>query len=335
MPGTPQFGATKSADVQIHVTTTAGPFLVTRPNTALTWGRGETHLVTWDVAGTAAAPVNCSNVAIDLSTDGGQTWPFALSSSMANIGTANIVVPGGAADSSQARVRVSCVDNLFFDVSDVNFSIAATGDADPTGAIASISPTSFSFAVDAGATTSDVLTIANVGDASTSLNYTVAESNDACATTSDVSWLAATPTSGAVAGASSAQVSVSVDASLLGVGSQSASVCVGTDDPAHVQFVVPIGVVVSAPADDEIFKGRFRKRRSCAAGARSELRSDDIRGGPESRLGRQRQQSASRSWRNAVLQRRWLQHSDAHRQLGDLVSAVGAAAPSCRPLRRA
>ncbi|MET0226865.1 MAG: reprolysin-like metallopeptidase, partial [Dokdonella sp.] len=257
VPGTPQFGATQSADVQIHVTTAAGPFLVTRPNTALTWGRGETHLVTWDVAGTDAAPISCSNVAIDLSSDGGQSWPFALSPTTPNVGTASIVVPGGAADSTQARVRVACVDNVFFDVSDVNFSIAATGDPDPAGAIASISPTSFSFAVDAGSTASDVLTIANVGDASTTLNYTIAESDDACATTTDVSWLAATPTSGAVAGAASAPISVNIDATLLGVGSQSASLCVGTDDPAHAQFVVPIAVVVSAPADDDIFKNGF------------------------------------------------------------------------------
>ena len=55
--GAPQFGATVSANaIQIHVTDTAGPFNVTRPNTAITWGRGETHSVTWDVAGTDAPP---------------------------------------------------------------------------------------------------------------------------------------------------------------------------------------------------------------------------------------------------------------------------------------
>mgnify|MGYP003694259431 CR=1 FL=1 len=48
----------------------AGPFSVTQPNTALTWVGTTTHDVTWNVAGTAAAPVNTANVKISLSTDG-------------------------------------------------------------------------------------------------------------------------------------------------------------------------------------------------------------------------------------------------------------------------
>ncbi len=251
VPGTPQFGATQSADVQIHVTNTAGPFVVTQPNTALTWTPGATQTVTWDVAGTAAAPVNCANVAIDLSTDGGATWPFPLSTGTANNGSADVVVPGGAADSNQARVRVSCVNNLFFDVSDVDFVIGAAG------ASASLSPTSLSFTVDFGSTATDALTLDNVGDATTTLNYTVAESADGCATTTDLGWLAATPTSGALGGENTAQVSVTVDAATLGVGSQSASLCVGTDDPAHPQFVVPVDVLVNAPPNDDIFVDGF------------------------------------------------------------------------------
>jgi hypothetical protein len=256
VPGTPQFGATVSANnIQIHVTDTAGPFNVTRPNTAITWGRGETHIVTWDVAGTDAAPVSCSNVAIDLSDDGGASFTFPLTASAPNTGTTSIVVPS-VADTSQARVRISCNDNIFFDVSDVDFNIAAVGDPDPGGAIGSISPPSFTFAIDAGATTSDTLTVSNSGDAGTTLNYTVDESTDGCATTSNVPWLDTSPTAGAIAGGSSAPVTVAVDATSLGAGTYSASLCVGTDDPLHPQFVVPIDLTVNALVD-EIFKDGF------------------------------------------------------------------------------
>ncbi|HVV96738.1 MAG TPA: zinc-dependent metalloprotease family protein [Rhodanobacteraceae bacterium] len=259
VPGTPQFGATVSANnILIHVTNAAGPFNVTRPNAedpTLTWGRGETHIVTWDVAGTDAPPVSCANVAIDLSDDGGATFAYPLTASAANTGTASIVVPS-VPDTNQARVRVSCVGNVFLDISDKNFNIAATGDPDPSGATASISPTSFAFTIDQGASASDVLTVSNIGDVGTTLNYTVAESEDGCATTGDVSWLDASPTAGAIDGGSSAPVTVGVDASSLDGGAYTASLCVGTDDPLHPQFVVPVNLTVNT-VDDTIFKDGF------------------------------------------------------------------------------
>ncbi|MGH8174064.1 MAG: BACON domain-containing protein, partial [Rhodanobacteraceae bacterium] len=155
------------------------------------------------------------------------------------------------------RVRIACVENIFFDVSDVNFNIAAIGDPDPTGAIASISPLSFSFTLDANTTGSDTLTVSNGGDVGTTLNYTISESEDACATTTDVAWLNASPTGGAIGGGASAPVTVDVDTATLSEGSHSASLCVGTDDPLHAQFVVPVDVTVNPSAPDEIFKDGF------------------------------------------------------------------------------
>ena len=257
VPGTPQFGATVSANnIQIHVTEDAGPFAVTRPNTAITWGRGENHLVTWDVAGTDLAPVNCANVAIDLSADGGANFDQLLLASTPNIGTAVVLVPN-VSDTDEARVRIACVENVFFDVSDVDFNIAAVGDPDPTGAIASVSPPSFTFTLDAGSTGTDALTVSNGGDVGTTLNYTIIESEDACATTTDVTWLSASPTGGAVAGGASAPVTVDVDTASLAAGSHSASLCVGTDDPLHAQFVVPVDLTVNPSAPDAIFANGF------------------------------------------------------------------------------
>ncbi len=259
VPGTPQFGATVSANnILIHVTNAAGPFNVTRPNAeapTLTWGRGETHIVTWDVAGTDAAPVSCANVAIDLSNDGGLTFAFPLSASTANNGTTSIVVPA-VPDTSQARVRVSCADSVFFDISDKNFNIAATGDPDPTGATAGISPTSFTFALNPGETDSDTLTISTTGDVGTTLNYTVAEAPADCISPSDVPWLSVSPAGGAIAGGSSAPVTVGIDTASLASGGYTANLCVGTDDPVHPLFTVPVNLTVNTIVD-EIFADGF------------------------------------------------------------------------------
>ncbi len=101
----------------------AGPFLVTAPNAATTWAGGTTNTVTWSVNGTNAAPINCESVRITLSTDGGNTFPLVLAASVPNAGTANVVVPNGLS-SAQARLKVEAVGNIFFDLSDTNFTLA-------------------------------------------------------------------------------------------------------------------------------------------------------------------------------------------------------------------
>jgi len=129
---------------RINVTADAGPFVVTAPNTAVSWNGNSAQTVTWDVANTNAAPVNCANVNILLSTDGGQTYPLTLASSVPNNGTANVTAPNTATTS--ARVQVACAGNIFFDISNANFTITqadsvpsvtinqAPGQADPSSA---------------------------------------------------------------------------------------------------------------------------------------------------------------------------------------------------------
>ena len=119
-------GGVNSADTTVLLATGAGPFLVTSPNTAapeVTWVGLTTETVTWNVANTNAAPVNCAAVDIGLSTDGGLTYPTALASSTPNDGTEAIVVPN--VTTTTARVRVSCSDNIFFDISNASFDITA------------------------------------------------------------------------------------------------------------------------------------------------------------------------------------------------------------------
>jgi hypothetical protein len=114
-------GGVEYDNMQVNVTSAAGPFVLTAPNGGETWDVGETETVTWDVAGTNAAPINAANVDILLSTDGGQTFPIILASAVANDGSHDVTVP--AVSTAAARVRVQATGNIFFDLSNGDFSI--------------------------------------------------------------------------------------------------------------------------------------------------------------------------------------------------------------------
>ena len=109
----------------LNVTSTAGPFVVTAPNTATTWTGGTTQTVSWNVANTSGGSVNCANVKISLSTNGGLTFPIVVAASTANDGSQTITVPNVA--SVSARIKVEGVGNVFFDVSNANFTIVQGG----------------------------------------------------------------------------------------------------------------------------------------------------------------------------------------------------------------
>jgi len=109
-------------EVVFSSTDAAGPFLVTAPNDGSeTWEVGQYVEVTWDVANTDGSQVNCQHVDIMLSTDGGYTYPVTLLAGTKNDGSANIVVPAEITD--QARVKIKAADNIFFDISNADFSI--------------------------------------------------------------------------------------------------------------------------------------------------------------------------------------------------------------------
>ncbi len=115
------YGCTGEDNVLVTVNGTAGPFVVTAPNTATTWKSGFSQGVTWNVASTTASPVSCSNVKISLSTDGGYTFPFVLAASTPNDGSEAITAPN--IGTTTARVKIEAVGNVFFDISNTNFTI--------------------------------------------------------------------------------------------------------------------------------------------------------------------------------------------------------------------
>ena len=97
------------------------PFRVTSQAAAATVTAGDDLPVTWNVAGTTAAPVSTAAVRITLSTDGGATFPTVLSESTPNDGSATVTLP--EVNTTQGRIRVEAVGNVFFDVSRADLTI--------------------------------------------------------------------------------------------------------------------------------------------------------------------------------------------------------------------
>jgi hypothetical protein len=124
-------GGVNSSTTQLLLATGAGPFLVTNPNGGGTYAGGSQVVVAWNVANTNAAPVNTANVKISLSTDGGLTYPTVLAASVPNTGTAPVTLPATA--TTTARVKVEAVGNVFFDISNANFTITGSVAGDVNG----------------------------------------------------------------------------------------------------------------------------------------------------------------------------------------------------------
>ncbi|MCB9263629.1 MAG: T9SS type A sorting domain-containing protein [Lewinellaceae bacterium] len=120
----PLGGAAVWAQIGFKVDSTSGPFQVLAPNTfSDLWIVGANTEIRWDVANTDNDIVNCRQVNIKLSLDGGYTYPITLLENTDNDGSAFVTVPDAV--TTQARVRIEAADNIFFDVSNQNFAIEA------------------------------------------------------------------------------------------------------------------------------------------------------------------------------------------------------------------
>jgi hypothetical protein len=118
-----QRGGVADSDVALTVTNSAGPFQVIAPNGGESLQTSTT--ATWNVANTNLAPVSCPSVGITLSTDSGASFPVSLLASTPNTGSATVTFPAGT--SSTARLKIQCTNNIFFDISNNNFSYNSVG----------------------------------------------------------------------------------------------------------------------------------------------------------------------------------------------------------------
>jgi len=136
----PNGGAASLDSTTIWAVANTGPFAVTQPNAFLTWSAGSTQTVTWDVAGSTAQPINCQNVNIKLSTDGGYTYPITVLANTPNDGTQTVTVPTlPSMPVTTCRIMVEAADNIFFDISNANFTIQAGAVQAPVAAFSSSS----------------------------------------------------------------------------------------------------------------------------------------------------------------------------------------------------
>jgi len=117
-------GQTAVDFMQISVNST-DPFAVSNP---ISWAQGDNVTIEWNVGQTAdIATINCQEVNIKLSTDGGVTFPTIIASNANNNGSFLYPVPA-IPNTSNARILIEAADNIFYDVSDFNFSISSDPD---------------------------------------------------------------------------------------------------------------------------------------------------------------------------------------------------------------
>jgi len=113
-------GGTVSDEVVISVDSLKGPFSVTSPNTAISWGAGSSQTVTWLVNNT---DILSPNIDILISMDKGKTFNN-LSLNTPNDGSEVIAVP--ITLTTRGRIKIVSKNSLtaeFYDISNVNFSI--------------------------------------------------------------------------------------------------------------------------------------------------------------------------------------------------------------------
>ena len=138
-------GANNSDDMIVTVNDAAGPFTINSQNTSVTYAAGTTQTVNWTVAGTNENGINCSNVDILLSTDGGQTFPIVLLAGTPNDGSQNITIPNIPGTSNRLMIKGS--NHIFFDINNSNFTITGSGNVD------TISPTTSTLSASGTTTT--------------------------------------------------------------------------------------------------------------------------------------------------------------------------------------
>jgi hypothetical protein len=85
---------------------------------------GLNQTITWYTADTENAPVSCAAVDILLSTDSGANFEHILASGVENDGEHNVNVPNLTSDN--ARVKITCNDNIFFAINQDDFAISST-----------------------------------------------------------------------------------------------------------------------------------------------------------------------------------------------------------------
>lgn len=124
-------GGVSSDAMQIEVVAPpiVGPsFALTEPNGGEVLGSAAT--VRWNVGNTSTSPISTSQVEMFLSSDGGDSFSETAFAVVPNTGYARVTFPSGI-NTSAARVMLKGRDNIFYDVSDADFTLNSSASPTP------------------------------------------------------------------------------------------------------------------------------------------------------------------------------------------------------------
>ena len=107
-------GTTVWEELKFLATDEAGPFAISNHNQFADLTIGDPIEVLWDVANTDGNLVNCKQVDILMSTNGGYDFDKVIAEGTANDGSFEFVVPNDP--TFQARFKVKAANNIFFDI---------------------------------------------------------------------------------------------------------------------------------------------------------------------------------------------------------------------------
>lgn len=111
-------------EINITVSTvnqSLGAFTITNFNSTTTLIGGNTYTITWNRVNTHLSPINCTEVEILLSTDGGISFPIVIASTTPNDGTETITIPNVI--TTTGRLMVKGKNHIFYDVNNANLII--------------------------------------------------------------------------------------------------------------------------------------------------------------------------------------------------------------------
>ena len=111
-------------EIAINVEDTGAAFEVTSQSAATAWAGNETETISWNVSDTDINPINCTNVDILFSSDGGLTYPTTLLANTPNDGMADITTPN--ISTTEGRIMIVCSDNIFFNINSENITISVS-----------------------------------------------------------------------------------------------------------------------------------------------------------------------------------------------------------------
>ncbi len=117
-------GGTVSDAILITVDSLKGPFLITSPNTNVSWEAGSSKTIMWSVNNTNLLS---PNIDILISSNGGTSFT-TLVGNTPNDGSETVTIPSGTTLNTTARIKIVSANSTtaeFYDISDTNFTVIA------------------------------------------------------------------------------------------------------------------------------------------------------------------------------------------------------------------